>query len=209
MARINEMSPNSYSNVTTLPYSLFEKAGEYYSKVQERLKRAAAALEQAGVSYAVIGGNAVMLWVAQADESGLRPTQDVDLLLGQGMLEQAKTALAAAGFLYRHSCGIDMFLDGPDGKAREAVHVIEAGKLVRPEYTVPAPEITEVVRIQDRVMVITLEALVRMKLTSYRFKDIVHLQDMVGVGLIKPDWPERYPSPLRERLIEVFENPEA
>jgi hypothetical protein len=31
------------------------------------------------------------------------------------------------------SAGIDMFLDGPDAKARDAVHVIFSGQKVRPE----------------------------------------------------------------------------
>ena len=36
-------------------------------KVRDRLLRSTAALEAAGVPYAVIGGNAVMAWVEQAD----------------------------------------------------------------------------------------------------------------------------------------------
>ena len=35
--------------------------------VKERLKRAVAALESAGIRYAVIGGNAVAAWVSQVD----------------------------------------------------------------------------------------------------------------------------------------------
>src|SRR5437016_1887933 len=93
-------------------------------KVRERLERATAALEKAGVPYAVIGGNAVAAWVARVDESAVRNTQDVDILLRRQDLEQAKTALAAAGFIYRHAARIDMFLDGPKAKARDAVHVI-------------------------------------------------------------------------------------
>ncbi len=41
-----------------------ERAAE---KVQERLERTARALDCAGVDYAVIGGNAVALWVASRD----------------------------------------------------------------------------------------------------------------------------------------------
>ena len=40
--------------------------------------------------------------------------------------------------------------------------------------------------------VVSLEALVRMKLTSYRFKDRVHLLDMIEVGLIDGSWPARF-----------------
>jgi hypothetical protein len=50
-------------------------------KVRERLRRATAALEGAGIPYAVVGGNAVASWVARVDEAAVRNTQDVDILL--------------------------------------------------------------------------------------------------------------------------------
>src|SRR5438445_9151959 len=108
-------------------------------KVRERLLRAAAALEKAGVPYAVIGGNAVAAWVSRVDESAVRNTQDVDLLLRRTDLDAAATALAGAGFIRRHVAGIDLFLDGPQAKARDALHVVLAGEKVREEYTEPAP----------------------------------------------------------------------
>ncbi len=46
-------------------------------RVKERLARAVAALEKAGVSYAVAGGNAVAAWVSRVDEAAVRNTQDV------------------------------------------------------------------------------------------------------------------------------------
>ena len=102
-------------------------------KVRERLVRATAALEKANIPYAVIGGNAVASWVAQVDEAAVRNTQDVDILLRRGDLEAATAALAPAGFIHRHVKSIDMFLDGPDSKARDAVHVIFAAEKVRPD----------------------------------------------------------------------------
>src|SRR5689334_1832274 len=91
-------------------------------KVRERLRRAAEALEQARVPYAVVGGNAVAAWVSEVDESAVRNTRDVDILLRRQDLEQAKTALAAAAFISPHSSSIDMFLDGAGAKARDAIH---------------------------------------------------------------------------------------
>src|SRR6476660_3498853 len=82
-------------------------------KVRDRLRRAAQALEQAQIPYAVVGGNAVASWVSEVDEAAVRNTQDVDILLRRADLDRAKTALAEAGFVYRHAAGIDMFLDGP------------------------------------------------------------------------------------------------
>jgi len=96
-------------------------------RVRIRLLRAATALEQAKVPYAVAGGNAVAAWVSRVDESAVRNTQDVDILLRRGDLEIAKNALATAGFVYLHVKGVDMFLDGPEAKARDAVHVVFSG----------------------------------------------------------------------------------
>ena len=39
---------------------------------------------------------------------------------------------------------------------------------------------------------VDLEPLVRMKLTSYRLKDRVHLLDMIDVGLIDHSWPAKF-----------------
>jgi len=90
-------------------------------KVRERLRRAAAALEKANICYAVAGGNAVAAWVSRVDEAAVRNTEDVDILLRRSDLPAAKTALAKAGFVYRHAKGLDIFLDGPTAKARDSL----------------------------------------------------------------------------------------
>jgi hypothetical protein len=177
-------------------------------KVRERLLRATAALEKAGVPYAVVDGNAVASWVARVDEAAVRNTQDVDLLLRRGDLDAAATALAEAGFVRRHVAGIDLFLDGPGSKARDAVHVVFAGEKVRPEYPLAAPDVVES-EAAASYRVLGLEALVRMKLTSYRLKDRVHLQDMAEVGLIDATWCDRLPPELASRLREILDNPGA
>src|ERR687892_469570 len=69
--------------------------------VRQRLLRASAVLEEAGVPYAVAGGNAVAAWVSRIDEAAVRNTQDVDLLLRREDLERAKAAMANAGFVFR------------------------------------------------------------------------------------------------------------
>ena len=176
-------------------------------KVRDRLLRSTAALEAAGVPYAVIGGNAVMAWVEQADEAAVRFTQDVDLVLRRDDLERAKTALEKAGFVHRRSAGIEMFLDGPGAKARDAVHVIFSGEKVRPEYVAPVPDVAESVSFKS-YRVLSLEAVVRMKLTSNRDKDRMHLRDMLGVGLIGATWPSRYPPELAARLQHLIDTPD-
>jgi hypothetical protein len=175
--------------------------------VQERLRRATAALESAGVRYAVIGGNAVAAWVSRKDPTLIRNTVDVDLLVPRSEFEQVKTALAAAGFVYRHAAGIDMFLDGPKGSPREAVHVIFAGEKVRKEYVEAAPDLTRTDR-HKTFSVLDLEPLVRMKLTSFRRKDQVHIQDMIEVGLLDASWVKRLPTELAARFQHLLDTPD-
>src|SRR5688572_28826617 len=103
-------------------------------KVRERLDRAVAALEGAGIPYAVAGGNAVAAWVSRIDEAAVRNTQDIDIVLRLADLDRAKAALESAGFIFRHVKSVDMFLDGPDAKARDAIHVIFAGEKVESYY---------------------------------------------------------------------------
>lgn len=176
-------------------------------RVRDRLRRASAALEAAGVPYAIVGGNAVAAWVATVDPSAVRNTQDVDILLRRSDLNAAAAALAAAGFVRRHVAGIDLFLDGPDARPRDALHVIIAGEKVRPQYLAPSPDVTEFAR-PENVNVISLEALVKMKLMSFRDKDRTHLRDMLDVGLIDPSWVGRFPPELASRLQVLIDTPE-
>lgn len=176
-------------------------------KVRERLRRATAALQGAGVAYAVAGGNAVAAWVSQVDEAAVRNTQDVAILLRRSDLPAAIAAMEAAGFVYRHAAGVDMFLDGPEAKARDAVHVVFAGEKVRPEYVLSAPDVTEA-RPTGVGEVLALDALVRMKLTSFRDKDRMHLRDMLDVGLIDAGWLGRLPPELAARLQELLDTPD-
>jgi hypothetical protein len=174
-------------------------------KVRQRLLRAADALESANVKYAVAGGNAVALWVSRVDESAVRNTQDVDILLRREDLDAAKEALVRAGF--RHIGGVDVFLDGPKAKARDAVHVIFANEKVRPHESLPNPDVTES-ESAERFRVLKLEALVRFKLTAFRDKDRVHLRDLIETGLIDANWTARLPPELAKRLQSLLDDPQ-
>ena len=189
--------------------ALWQRMERAVQKVQERLERTATTLEQAGIPYAIIGGNAVRAWVAQADEAAVRTTRDVDILLRRSDFPAAITAMEKAGFVYRHVKSIDMFLDGPDAKARDAVHVVFAGQKIKADDICPAPEISESETAPDaKFQHISLEALVRMKLTSFRRKDQVHLQDMIEVGLVDSTWPARFPPELASRLQHILDTPD-
>jgi hypothetical protein len=188
------------------PTDLLERMVRAVEKVRDRLRRATTALESAGIPYAVAGGNAVAAWVAKVDEAAVRNTQDVDIILRREDLEAAKIALAPAGFVYRHVRGVDMFLDRPGSKARDAVHLLFAGEKVRPEYVTSVPEVSSIDN-GGSFRCLALEPLVRMKLTSFRDKDRVHVRDMIEVGLIDESWLERLPPELAPRLQELLDDP--
>jgi hypothetical protein len=175
-------------------------------RVRERLLRAAGALDWAGLPYAVAGGNAVAAWVARVDEGAVRNTRDVDILLRRPDLPAAIGVLQAAGFFYRHVANLDIFLDGPEASVRDAVHIVFAGEMVREAELLPNPDVTES-EPTDSFRVLSLDALVRIKLTSFGDKDRMHLRDLLEVGLIGPDWVPRLPAGLGERLQQLIDTP--
>ncbi len=101
-----------------------------------------------------------------------------------------------------------MFRDGAEGKPSEAVHLLFAGEKTRPDHLLPAPEI-QTVNDPANFRVITLEALVEMKLMSNRDKDRTHMRDMISVRLIDASWLAKLPPELAERLKQILDTPDA
>jgi hypothetical protein len=186
---------------------VFERMFRAVELVQERLNRACKALRDAQVPYAVVGGNAVAAWVATIDDGAVRNTRDVDLLLAEEDLPRATDALQNAGFVRDEVMGTVVFLDGPDGKPSQGLHILLAGSKVRPEYVSPTPSVDRTIEINQK-RIVELEALVEMKLNSYRDKDRTHLRDMIQLGLIDAGWPSRFPAQLGERLQSLLDDPD-
>lgn len=186
---------------------VFDRMFGAVEKVRERLERACRALEESQVPYAVIGGHAVAAWVATIDDGAVRNTRDVDLLLREEDLSRAADALLRVGFHRDAVMGITVFLDGPDGKPSQGIHVLLAGRKVRESYATPAPDTDDIMLINGK-RIVDLSELVGMKLNSYRRKDQTHLLDLIGVGLISKSWPARFPPPLAERLQALLDDPE-
>ena len=180
---------------------------EAVEAVRERALRATRALAAAGIPYAVTGGNAVAAWVARVDRAAVRNTQDVDILVQRTDLPAVREALEGAGFYYRELLGVTCFLDTPDSHPRDAIHLLFAGENVKPNDLAPTASVEERVTAED-YEVVDLEPLVRMKLTSYRRKDQMHLLDMISVGLIDPSWTNKFPEPLANRLQQLLDDPE-
>jgi hypothetical protein len=118
-------------------------------------------------------------------------------------LARIARALAPCGFEPRHVAGVDMLVDATHPKARSAVHLVFVGERVRPEYAEPVPGFSPPVAAREGVLLAPVADLVRMKLTSYRLKDRVHIQDLDAAGLITPEIEAALPPTLRARLAEV------
>jgi hypothetical protein len=186
--------------IVSPPPSLWEKYLMALDKVTERLQRITAALEAASVPFALVGGQAVALWIATKDPAAVRTTKDVDILLRREDLPQARAAAAAAGMDYFEVMGVGMFLERGDPNPRHGVHLVWAGEKVRPENAWPAPPIDERQLVDAGKPVVSLPALVRMKLLANRDQDRVHLRDLIDVGLVGRDLLTNLPPELAARL---------
>jgi hypothetical protein len=194
-------------STVTMSWDILDRMERAVAKVRERLLRATAVLNQAGIPYAVVGGHAVASWVATVDEGAVRNTRDVDLLVRREDLPALTTAFEQAGFVRAEVLDVTMFLDGPNAKPSESIHLLFAGEKVRPEHPLPSPVLSTV---DDPAgyRVITLEALVHMKLLSNRDKDKTHVRDLIGVGLIERSWLAKLPPVLAQRLQAILDTPE-
>jgi hypothetical protein len=172
--------------------------------VTARLGRICAALKEKSVPFALVGGQAVALWVTTRDPAAVRTTKDVDVLLQHRDLPRARAAALAVNMDYFEVMGVGMFLERADPNPRHAVHLVWAGEKVRPEYELPSPQIDERQELSPGLPVVSLPGLVRMKLLSYRDRDRVHLTDMIEVGLIGREMLPTLTPELAKRLDSLL-----
>lgn len=167
------------------------------------MRKVTAALDAAGIRYAVIGGNAVALWIAKADPSATRTTKDVDLLVERSDLDRINRVMCALGFERQELRRLVLFVDPEAPSRRSGVHLVWAGEKVLSSYAHAAPALTERVRDPEGFWVLDLPALVRMKLTSLRDIDKVHIADLLRVGMLTQRMRASLPPDLRRRLEDI------
>lgn len=166
------------------------------------MQRLHSALSAAQIPYEVVGGMAVFLHVERIDPELARLTRDVDVCVRRTDIERIKAAVADQGLVYRHVAGVDMLVDKLAPKAHKAIHLLMANERVRPDSVEPTPDLgTGEMILGARIT--SIDNLLKMKLTSFRLKDQVHLQDMDSVGLITPSREDALSPILRERLAKV------
>lgn len=169
----------------------------------DALTRLAKALSQAGIEYRLVGGVAVFLHVHERDPLAARLTRDIDVAVDRRDLARIAEAVRPFGFEHRHAAGVDLLVDAQEPKTRSAAHLVFVREKVRPEYVEPVPDFSPPVRTSEGVLLAPVANLVRMKLTSFRLKDRLHLKDMDSVALITPEIESQLPHSLLARLREV------
>jgi hypothetical protein len=188
---------------------VIERAGYWMSCVIDRARRFCACLDAADVPYAVCGGMSVMAWVTSRDSDYARTTKDVDILMRREDLRRAAEALAPHGFMFVEVNGIPMFLDGPDGTPKHAVHVVVADEQPSRFEVIRVPELAGIQRDGAAPWPrVDLATLIEMKLLAMRPHDIAHLGDLLRVGLIDRTWRDRIRPELRERFDRAYDEAE-
>src|SRR5437773_9695590 len=177
------------------------------------LETVAVLLGREEIPYEVIGGMAVMVHVERIDNSAVRNTKAVDLMIHRGDLEKIKEVAGQHGFTFRHAAGVDMLLPSGETKAisqrnavsLNAVHLIFSGEKTNSKQEVPNPALRpEHLSVHGvEVAVIPVLDLVSMKLVNNRDIDRVHIRDMDSVGLITADIEKALSPMLHVRLGEI------
>jgi hypothetical protein len=175
---------------------------KHVDQIVDVAHRFAAALSQAGIEYRIVGGLAVYLHVNEIDPLAARLTRDVDAAVNRADAKRIARAVKPFGLELRHAAGVDMLVDAQAPRARSAVHLIFAKERVRSDYLEPVPAFSPA-PIINGLLVAPVADLVRMKLTSFRDRDRVHVRDLDSVGLVSREIEAQLPETLRERLQQI------
>lgn len=172
----------------------------------ERLFQLADVLEKAfsaaGIEYRVVGGLAVYLYVEEAEPYAGRLTPDIDILVSRQDLERIIAAVLPFNLHHSRADTTDMLLDRNSLSGKRAVHLIFTGEKVLPHYDEAAPALSEY-RLLRGLPVVPLKDLIRMKLTSFRIEDQMHIKDIDEAGLITPEIEQDLPPKLLEQLQQT------
>jgi hypothetical protein len=184
---------------STIP-GLWEKYIMALDEVTAHLQRITQALESLSVPYALVGGQAVALWVATRDPAAVRTTKDIDILLRRADLPRARAAALSVNLDYFEVQGVGMFLERTDPNPRRAVRLLWAGEKVTADCAWPSPSVEDRQVLEPGKAVVSLAGLVHMKLLANRDQDRVHLRDLIDVGLINRAFVPNLPTDLADKL---------
>ncbi len=169
------------------------------------LHKVAGPLAAERVPHEVVGGLALLIHVEESDPAQSMLTRNVDLMIQRSDIARVIGIAEGCGFRFRHAAGVDMLLHGDTAKT--PIHLLFSGEKVRPNQATPNPDISPVQKMVhgEHVAVIPVADLLRMKLSSWRLKDQVHVQVMNAAGLITAGVENTLSDDLRDRLRYVQE----
>ncbi len=196
------MSLDSPTARTPTLWKRHQMAVDRVTKLRERIL---AALTARGVPHALVGGQAVAIWVATVDPDAVRTTKNVDILLRRSDLPAARVAALDAGLEYLEVVGVGMFLDPDDPSPRRGVHLLWADEKVKAEYPLPSPSVDDRIELEPGHQVVPLSSLLRMKLMAARHHDLAHISDLIDVGLITREHLAGLPDVLAVRLVALLQ----
>ena len=180
----------------------FERMMRAVEKVRKRLLRACDALETSHIPYGVARENAAAYWISTVDPFAVRNSPAVDLVIREIDLAMAETALTSAGFVRYESEDRNLFLESMNSKSRDAVELkLADSDAISPRDVVEAVETPE-------FRVLSLDALSRQLLGSYRLIDRVCLRDLIEVGLLNATWCDKLPAEFSARLQAILDDPD-
>ena len=160
------------------------------------------AFDNAGIPYEIIGGLATFIHLERVDPALSRLTRDIDAIVRRTDLGRIREAVQPFGLIYRHVAGVDMLVDAENPKAKTAIHLLMAGEKFRPDSPAPTPELGTGEMIMG-ARIASIDHLLTMKLTSFRLKDQVHIQDLDGAGLIAKCMEDALSPLFQERLAKI------
>jgi len=181
-----------------LAHSLYEQG---MTSLTDDLERIVTVLNAANIAYEVIGGVAVNAHIMEHHRSRSFVTRDVDLLIRREDLDLVIEAGGAAGYEGRKIVGGYMLIRAGQEIA-EAVHLIFSGERSKSTQPLPHPPLQPEIKSLFGLLVpvAPLSDLVRMKLTSFRPKDVAHLEILEETGLITASIEGALPVELQGRL---------
>ena len=181
----------------TEPTPNLDRAARATAAVFERAEAFAAAMDRAGVPYAIGGDCAAYAHVARIEPAATRFPATVEAVV---TADDADRIRAAAG-----TVGLEVHVLPGDAKAaRGVVNLLTAGAPCG-QTVVPGPLDFEP---GGRFRVLTLPALARTLLGRWKLNDRVTLRDFLDVGLLDDSWPARFPPALGERLQALLDDPD-
>ncbi|HEY3739629.1 MAG TPA: hypothetical protein VGL53_07285 [Bryobacteraceae bacterium] len=168
------------------------------------LEKIVKVLNDSGAPYEFIDGVAVNTHIFAGHRSRSFVTRDIDVMIGREDLATVIEASRLAGYDGRRIMGGFMLIR-PGQEPGEAVHLVVSGERSKSTQPLPHPPVQPEWKDMAGLVipVAPLADLVRMKLTSFRPKDLVHLEILESTGLITLAIESALPPELLNRLASA------